>query len=68
MKEHRGTTEPCGWISHLSSSSEITPQVDAIPVAVKDPQVREAYNKRVMKAYIKYGILERAGHVKQAQN
>jgi len=42
--------------------------VDAIPVAVKDPRVRGAYNKRVMKAYIKCGILERARHVKQAQN
>jgi len=42
--------------------------VDAIPVAVKDPRVREAYNKRAMKAYVKYGILERARHVKQAQN
>jgi len=42
--------------------------VDAIPVAVKDPRVRGAYNKRVMKAYIKYRILDRARHVKQAQN
>jgi len=42
--------------------------VDAIPVAVKDPRVQGAYNKRVMKVYIKYGILEQTRHVKQAQN
>jgi len=35
-----------------------TQGVDATPVAVKDPRVRGAYNKRVMKAYIKYEILE----------
>jgi len=42
--------------------------VDAIPVAVKDPRVRGVYNKRVLKVYIKYGILEWTRHVKQAHN